>query len=290
MVERLSASSQFRNGHWSGVRECGVEAFVHSSTVFHVSFYRFVEVPDPAALRDELVGMAAGLLGTILVASEGINGMLAGDAEELERFATELQSSVVLGGAFAGISFKRSLCDSSPFGRLKVKVKRELVPLDVPGIDVVARQADIAATDVDAVAWRSLLRRNDVIVLDNRNSFEFDHGHFVGALDPGTKDFRDFAAYVRAHADSWRAAGKTIAMYCTGGIRCEKSSPWMQDLGLDVRQLRGGIVTYLAEMPDAEADWSGECFVFDDRRLLDARLQPLVLHAPNASERSGEAS
>lgn len=259
--------------------------------MLHISFYRFVEVPDPAALREQLLAITGGLLGTILVAHEGVNGMLSGAADELDAFEAAMQSPDLLGGALAGMALKRTVCDVAPFRRRKIKVKSELVPLDVDGVDVPSRRTDIVASDVDAAGWRALLRRDDVVVIDNRNSFEFGHGHFVGALDPGTADFRDFAAYVRANAEEWRATGKTIAMYCTGGIRCEKSSPWMQDLGLTVRQLRGGIVTYLAETADAGQDWSGDCFVFDDRGLLDVRLQPIPLaSSAGASDRAGKAS
>ncbi len=259
--------------------------------MFHISFYRFVDVPDPTALRVQLLALTEGLVGTILVAHEGMNGMLAGGDDELDAFEAAVQSPDVLGGAFAGMAFKRTVCAVAPFRRRKVKVKLELVPLDVDGINVPTRRAEIEASDVDSAGWRTLLRRDDVVVIDNRNSFEFEHGHFVGAVDPGTEDFRDFAAYVRAHAEEWRTTGKTIAMYCTGGIRCEKSSPWMRDLGLTVHQLRGGIVTYLAETTDAEEDWTGDCFVFDDRRLLDVRLQPIVpASSPNPSDRPSEAS
>ena len=258
--------------------------------MFHISFYRFADVADPAALRAQLLALTDALLGTILVAPEGVNGMLAGPPDELDAFEAAVQSPDVLGGAFAGMAFKRTVCDVAPFRRRKIKVKPELVPLDVAGIDVPSRRADIEASNADTLEWRELLRRDDVIVLDNRNSFEFAHGHFIGAIDPGTTDFRDFAAYVRANAEEWRVTGKTIAMYCTGGIRCEKSSPWMQDLGLTVRQLRGGIVAYLAETADAERDWSGDCFVFDDRCLLDTRLRPIAIAGlSGASDRAGEA-
>ena len=259
--------------------------------MFHISFYRFADVVDPAALREQLLVLTGGLLGTVIVAHEGVNGMLAGPPDELDAFEAAVQSSEVLGGAFAGMAFKRTVCDGAPFRRRKITVKPGLVPLDVEGIDVHTRRADIEASNADTLEWRELLRRDDVVVLDNRNSFEFAHGHFIGAIDPGTTDFRDFAAYVRANAEEWRVTGKTIAMYCTGGIRCEKSSPWMQDLGLTVRQLRGGIVTYLAEAADAGQDWSGDCFVFDDRGLLDVRLQQIpVASVTDASDRAGEAS
>ena len=185
--------------------------------VFHVSVYRFVAIEDPAYLREQLLAITEDLLGTILVAHEGVNGMLSGAAHELDAFEAAFRSPDLLGGAFADIAFTRTVCDVAPFRRRKIKVKSELVPLDVDGIDVPSRRADIAASDVDAAGWRALLRRDDVVIVDNRNSFEFGHGHFVGAIDPGIVDFRDFAAYVRANAEQWRATGKTIAMYCTRG-------------------------------------------------------------------------
>lgn len=257
------------------------------AALFHISFYRFATIDDPDVLRDTLVRVTDGLLGTVVVAHEGINGMLVGQAEELDAFEAAMKSIEVADGSFAGMTFKRTVADATSFRRRMVKVKHHLVPLDVDGVDVVSRAADIAATTVDPNEWRTLLQRDDVVVLDNRNGFEFDHGHFLGAVSPGTVDFRDFADYVRSHADEWRAAGTTIAMYCTGGIRCEKASPWMQDLGLTVRQLGGGILTYLAEMPDAARDWTGNCFVFDDRNLLDVHLQPvppLLQHRGKAAE------
>jgi UPF0176 protein len=111
------------------------------------------------------------------------------------------------------------------------------------------------------------------VLIDNRNSFEWRLGRFEGAVDPGVVNFRDFPEYVQAHAEEWKREGKTVAMYCTGGIRCEKSSVWMQDMGLKVAQLQGGILNYFKEMPDAEKDWQGECFVFDNRVALDTKLQ-----------------
>lgn len=116
-----------------------------------------------------------------------------------------------------------------------------------------------------------MIQRDDVVVLDNRNHFEFELGHFEGAIDPGVRHFRDFPAYVEAHAEAWRREGKTVAMYCTGGIRCEKMSGWMTERGLTVRQLDGGILNYFEQMPDADADWRGECFVFDKRIAIDTR-------------------
>jgi UPF0176 protein len=121
--------------------------------------------------------------------------------------------------------------------------------------------------------WRDLLAGGSAIVLDNRNHFEFRLGHFRGAVDPAVHNFRDFADYVQQHAAQWRAANRPVAMYCTGGIRCEKTAPWLRRLGLSVRQLDGGILNYFRQMPDAAQDWVGECFVFDNRIALDCNLQ-----------------
>jgi UPF0176 protein len=128
-------------------------------------------------------------------------------------------------------------------------------------------------THVSPQRWRELLDDPDTVVIDNRNSFEYRLGRFRNAVDPGVANFRDFPRYVKAHAPQWQAEGKTVAMYCTGGIRCEKTSAWLQERGVAVLQLEGGILNYFAQMPDAERDWDGECFVFDNRIALDTQLR-----------------
>jgi|EBPBio282013_DNA_FD.fasta_scaffold00111_55 UPF0176 protein len=236
----------------------------------HTAFYKFVPLADPdgvaAHLRQRLAA-AAGLTGSILLATEGINGMLAGPEDAVDGIEQALQHDAALGGAFAGMAFKRSACRTPPFARLKVHVKKEIVPLGVDGVD--ARRTGINVSPQD---WRQLIKDPDVVLLDNRNSFEFRLGHFAGAVDPGVANFRDFPAYVQAHAAQWQAQGQRVAMYCTGGIRCEKTSAWMQGMGLQVYQLDGGILNYFQQMPDAQQDWHGECFVFDNRVALDTRL------------------
>ncbi len=239
----------------------------------HIAFYRFVRIDDVAAVCDRLTELTDGLLGTVLVASEGVNGMLAAPAEQIDAFIAESAADPLLADAFDGITYKRTNYERVPFSKMLVKAKREIVPLGVDGLDMPSRVDDVAATDVPPERWRELIRRDDVVVLDNRNSFEFEVGRFVGAVDPGVVNFRDFRDYVEAHAETWKAEGKQVAMYCTGGIRCEKSSPWMQDLGLQVHQLQGGILNYFKEIPDASEDFEGECFVFDNRVTLDTRLQ-----------------
>ncbi|MFM7332446.1 MAG: rhodanese-like domain-containing protein [Brachymonas sp.] len=249
-----------------------------NSPLFHIAFYHFVRVQEPDALAQRLRELCAPLLGSILVAQEGINGMPSGTAGQLDAFEQALQTDEAIRSSvdtkgFEGIVFKRTACITAPFKRLKIHAKREIVPLGIQGVDAPGRIDEIHANDVSPREWRELIKRPDVVLLDNRNSFEYRLGRFEGAIDPGVVNFRDFPEYVQAHAEEWKRTGKTVAMYCTGGIRCEKSSVWMQDMGLKVAQLQGGILNYFQQMPDAEADWQGECFVFDNRVALDTKLQ-----------------
>ena len=250
------------------------------SPLFHISFYKFVALHDPHAVAAHLRLLAVELLGSVLVADEGINGVLAGSAAAVDAFEHRLQEDP----RFVGISFKRSACRTAPFARLKVHVKPEIVSVGVPG------GGASPDTRVSPEQWRELIAQDNVVVLDNRNGFEYRLGRFRNAVDPGVTNFRDFPRYVQAHADEWKAAGKTVAMYCTGGIRCEKTSAWMRDLGLQVRELDGGILNYFQTLPDADRDWQGECFVFDNRVALDTRLQETETTAEQvyADEPDGE--
>ena len=250
------------------------------SPLFHISFYKFVALHDPHAVAVHLRLLAVDLLGSVLVADEGINGVLAGSAAAVDAFENRLQEDP----RFAGIPFKRSACRTAPFARLKVHVKPEIVSVGVPG------GGASPDTRVSPEQWRELIAQHDVVVLDNRNAFEYRLGRFRNAVDPGVANFRDFPRYVQAHADEWKAAGKTVAMYCTGGIRCEKTSAWMRDLGLQVRELEGGILNYFQTLPDADRDWQGECFVFDNRVALNTRLQETETTAEQvyAGEPDGE--
>jgi UPF0176 protein len=240
--------------------------------LLHTAFYKFTPLaqPDDVATRlRELVAQGNdGITGSILVAAEGINGMLAGTRQAVDRIEAALVQDPAFGGAFEGMAFKRSACTTPPFARMKVHVKKEIVPLGIEGVD--ARRTGINVSPRD---WRELIQDPDLVLLDNRNSFEYRLGHFEGAIDPVVANFRDFPAYVREHAAQWKAQGKRVAMYCTGGIRCEKTSAWMLELGLPVYQLEGGVLNYFQQMPDADRDWRGECFVFDNRVALDTRLQ-----------------
>lgn len=230
--------------------------------LFHISFYRFVPLPDAEAVTHWLRQLTLGLTGSVLVAEEGVNGVLAGSAAALDDF----ESAFTADPRFGGMAFRRTACRTAPFARIKVHHRPEIVAVGID--DAVAS----VTGEVSPAQWRELMSRDDVVVLDNRNHFEYRLGHFAGAVDPGVRHFRDFPAYVLAHAARWREGGKTVAMYCTGGIRCEKTSAWMSGLGLEVRQLQGGILNYFGSLPDAERDWTGECFVFDNRIAIDARL------------------
>lgn len=237
--------------------------------LWHIAFYAFVTLPDPQAVAARLRELARGLTGSILVAAEGINGVVAGVSASLDTFEQALAVDAVFAGCFAAMAFKRSECRTVPFARMKVHVKREIVAFGVDGVGA----RDTRDTHVSPQAWRELIAQDNVVVLDNRNSFEYRLGKFRSAIDPGVPHFRDFPKYVEQHAPEWKAEGKRIAMYCTGGIRCEKSAAWMQTLGLDVYQLDGGILNYFQSIPDADQDWQGECFVFDNRIALDSKLR-----------------
>jgi UPF0176 protein len=243
------------------------------TSLLHSAFYRFVPFTDPVAAADAVRALARGLQGSIVVASEGINGTVAGAAGDVAAFEAALQRPGVLDGALRGMPFKRSACTTDPFGRLKVGVKPEIVALGLPGQpDTLAPPDEDDASHLSPLAWRALLARDDVVVLDNRNHFEYRLGHFRGAVDPQVHNFRDFVAYAQALAPVWREAGRPVAMYCTGGIRCDKTAPWLRSLGLEVWQLEGGVLNYFRQVDDADRDWSGECFVFDNRVALDTRL------------------
>ena len=243
----------------------------------HSAFYKFVELADPDAIAELLRDVARELTGSILVAGEGINGVVAGTSTVLDAFEAALAQDARFSRAFTGITFKRSACTSRPFFKMRVHVKKEIVAFGVTHVKAHV-EADVKGAangenNASPAQWRELITRDDVVVIDNRNSFEYRLGKFKGAIDPRVPNFRDFPKYVEANAPAWKAEGKTVAMYCTGGIRCEKSSAWMHDLGLNVVQLEGGILNYFQAMPDAEKDWEGECFVFDNRIAIDTKLQ-----------------
>lgn len=233
-------------------------------TITVSAFYKFVCIEDPPALRSILhEAMAAkASKGTILVASEGINGTISAAADDMDAFLSRLRADP----RFADIVVKQARADQQPFQRLKVKLKREIVTLRAPEADPSQR----VGTYVAPKDWNALISDPDVIVIDTRNAYEVAEGTFHRALDPGTRSFGEFPGYVAKNLDPTRH--KRVAMFCTGGIRCEKASAYMLAHGFEeVYHLKGGILRYLAEMPEAESLWQGKCFVFDERFGVDGR-------------------
>lgn len=241
---------------------------VTAEALIHSSFYKFVPIADPAAWAAHLRVLSANVQGSILVAEEGINGMVAGTADVLTIFEQALRDEPLFAGAFADLVFKHSPCKTAPFGRMKVHHRAEILPIGIAGVDGRNTGVNLSPTE-----WREFIKRDDVVLLDNRNSFEYRLGRFKAAIDPGVQSFRDFPEYVKAHLATWQAENKKIAMYCTGGIRCEKTTAWLKDLGVTAYQLEGGIISYFQQMPDADQDWLGECFVFDNRIALNTYLE-----------------
>lgn len=233
----------------------------------HSAFYCFARLEDPTAIADQVRILCEPLQGSILLAHEGINGMVAGPSEAIEAFERALV--LLAQGVFAGMAFKHSAYATEPFRHMRVRVRKDIVALGLDGVDAVGRKRKALSPQ----EWHALMQRDDVVLLDNRNSFEYRLGRFKGAVDPGVAFFRDFPEYVRAHLPQWQAEGKQVAMYCTGGIRCEKTQAWLQDHGLEVFELEGGILNYLAQVPQPDQLWEGKCFVFDNRVALDAQLQ-----------------
>jgi UPF0176 protein len=251
--------------------------------LIHSAFYRFAPLNDPHEIAAWLREQCLSLKGSIIVATEGISGAVAGAPDVVDKFENALAQQ----SGFAQISFKRSECKNPPFGRMKVTIKPELVQTGIAGLEV---RDEVKGAQLTPAQWREMMARDDVVVIDNRNSFEYRLGRFKGAIDPQVKHFRDFPAYIEAHAPEWKREGKRVAMYCTGGIRCEKTSGWVRSFGLEVVELEGGILNYFAQMPDAQQDFEGECFVFDNRIALNTQLQetPTSIEAVYEAEPDGE--
>jgi len=261
----------------------------NAAALQHSAFYRFVDLPEPGQhvewLRHWCGASCPSLLGSIVVAGEGISGAVSAELGDLERFEQGLRDDPHGYGLLTDLRFQRSGCKRpalgsdpvtgapstrQPYGRLKIVLRPEIVAFGNPA----AGQRAGAGSHLGPAAWRDLLSQAQPLLIDNRNSFEYRLGHFRNAVDPQVENFRAFADHVQRQLPAWRASGRPVAMYCTGGIRCEKTAGWMQGLGLEVYQLQGGILNFLASLPDAERDWQGECFVFDQRIALDSRLQP----------------
>ena len=222
------------------------------------ALYHFTRFADPAAYKGRLAqtAFAHGVTGSLLLAPEGINGTIAGSNAGIAAVISQIRA---LPGC-ADLEWKESASPTPPFAKMKVRLKREIVTMGQPDVDPVARTGNyVVATD-----WNDLINRDDVAVIDTRNDYEVAIGSFDGAIDPGTQSFGEFPAWWQANKH--RFHNKKIAMFCTGGIRCEKSTNYLLGQGVkDVYHLKGGILKYLEDVPQKESTWQGECFVFDGR-------------------------
>lgn len=229
------------------------------------ALYKFTTLNDYIDLRDKVLAQLKrdDIRGTLLLAEEGINGTIAGTKQSVEAFLDWLQADQ----RFAGIDYKLSYHSAPPFRRTKVKLKKEIVTMGIDGID----PNDVVGTYVEPQDWNALVNDPDTIVIDTRNEYEYGIGSFENAINPHTETFREFPAYVEKNLDPTKH--KKVAMFCTGGIRCEKASAYMKQQGFEeVYHLKGGVLKYLEHIDNENSLWNGECFVFDDRVAVDQNL------------------
>ena len=229
------------------------------------TLYQFVRLDDIEQLRSRLceLMLKLELKGTILLASEGLNGTIAGSQSSINAVLKFIQADA----RFDNLEIKFSYSGFAPFKRLKVKLKKEIVTLGVANIELLKS----AGTYVKPKDWNALISSADVVLIDTRNNYEYAIGSFKGAINPNTETFRELPNYTKNNLEQYR--GKKIAMFCTGGIRCEKSTAYLKSQGFDeVYHLQGGILKYLEEIRQNQSLWEGECFVFDDRVALKHNL------------------
>ncbi|MGB3335619.1 MAG: rhodanese-related sulfurtransferase [Devosia sp.] len=255
-----------------------------------MAIYKFADLDDAEAIQPALASFCCGrdIKGTLILAPEGINGTVAGTVADIDALAEWLFTSEVFGGRLDGAEVKYSSAAEMPFLRMKVRLKTEIVTLRAPE----ANPAKTVGTYVEPQDWNGLIERNDVVLVDTRNDYEVGLGTFQRALDPATKSFTEFKDYVASHLDP--ARDKKVAMFCTGGIRCEKASSYLLSQGFEeVFHLKGGILKYLEVVPQEESRFAGECFVFDERVSVghglvegDATLCRACRHPLTADDRA----
>ncbi|MBC7755403.1 MAG: rhodanese-related sulfurtransferase [Bdellovibrio sp.] len=234
------------------------------------ALYKFVSLPNYTALQAPIHAacVAHHIKGTILLAAEGINGTIAGLPENIHKLLDFLRTDAAFEDNFVNLEHKESFADEQPFYRMKVKLKKEIVTMGVPSVN----PNNTVGTYVKPEDWNALINDPEVILLDTRNDYEVHIGTFKGAIDPKTTTFREFPEFVAQNLD--KAKHKKVAMFCTGGIRCEKASSYMLEQGFDeVYHLQGGILKYLETVPESESLWQGECFVFDQRVAVTHGLE-----------------
>lgn len=234
-----------------------------------VTFYKFIALNDYESMREPLLEKMreSNVKGTIIIASEGINGSFCGRREELTPLIAYMHSLPNLDD----LNFRETYNEENPFAKAKVKLRKEIVTMGVQGIDPTA----LPGTHLSPEEWNALLADPEVILIDTRNDYEVTLGTFRNSVNPSTENFRDFPSYVESELSDKK--DKKIAMFCTGGIRCEKSTSYLKQLGFnEVYQLNGGILNYLESIPENDSIWEGTCFVFDDRIALDSQLNGLT--------------
>ena len=237
-----------------------------STCVVVAALYRFAKFPDFESFREPLqeLMLEKQVRGTLLLAAEGINGSIAGSRDAIDSILAWLHEDE----RFRGLEAKESYVNENPFYRTKVKLKKEIISMGVENID----PNHIVGTYVEAVDWNDLINDPEVLLLDTRNKYEVEIGTFKNAVNPGTDSFREFPEYVEQNLDPIKH--KKVAMFCTGGIRCEKSTAYLKQQGFDkVYHLKGGILEYLEEVSEENTLWKGECFVFDNRVTVNHQLE-----------------
>jgi UPF0176 protein len=234
------------------------------------AFYQFAALPDFRRLREPLRAICADLRlkGSVLLAHEGINGTLAGGADAIDALTAELRRGELFGGRLDNLELKFSRASAMPFARLKIRLKKEIVTLGDSKTD----PTRAVGVYVDPDRWNDLIAAPDTLLIDTRNAFEVAMGSFEGAVDPGIESFGQFKEFATRTLDP--SKHRKIAMFCTGGIRCEKASSYLVSRGFaEVYHLKGGILKYLEAVPERESRWRGECFVFDERIALGHGLR-----------------
>ena len=239
-------------------------------TYLTTTMYHFVSLPHFKTLREPLLNFCISreIKGTLLLADEGINGTLAGSAKSILELLNYLKTDPLFEGNLKGLGHKESWSDKHPFYRMKVKLKKEIVTLGVPGVS----PTKMVGKYVKPQDWNAIISNPKVILIDTRNDYEYAIGSFKNAINPKTTTFREFPGFVKTHFDPKKH--KKVVMFCTGGIRCEKASSFMLNEGFDeVYHLEGGILKYLEEVSPKESLWQGECFVFDQRVAIKHGLE-----------------
>lgn len=237
------------------------------------SFYKFIPLADYETMKEPMLAQMReiGIKGTIILAAEGINGGFAGTRAQMDIFYQYMRQDPRL----ADLNFKETFDPENPFAKAKVKLRKEIVTMGVQKVDPLKS----TGTHLSPTEWHEFIQDPDVVIIDTRNDYEFELGTFKNAVNPNTENFREFPEYVAQHLSDKK--NKKIAMFCTGGIRCEKSTAYLLDQGFEqVYQLQDGILNYMESIPEQQSLWEGQCFVFDDRVAVDQKLQRVFPQLP----------